>query len=98
MRLRLRSWRLPLAVASAACSRPAGWPCGVEPAGSEITAPGTDWWYFVVTAAPVVYGDFMPISTGGHVVGVCVIIGGIVTLTLLCTQLATALETMRASA
>jgi voltage-gated potassium channel len=70
----------------------------VEPAGSEITAPGTYWWYFVVTAATVGYGDFMPISTGGHVVGVCVIIGGIVTLTLLFTQLATALETMRASA
>jgi voltage-gated potassium channel len=39
----------------------------------------------------------MPVSTGGHVVGVCVIIGGIVTLTLLFTQLATALETMRAA-
>jgi voltage-gated potassium channel len=98
VRLRLRSWRLPLAVASAVFTTSwlAMWL--VEPAGSEITAPGTYWWYFVVTAATVGYGDFMPISTGGHVVGVCVIIGGIVTLTLLFTQLATALETMRASA
>jgi voltage-gated potassium channel len=57
VRLRLRSWRLPLAVASAVFTTSwlAMWL--VEPAGSGITAPGTYWWLFVVTAAMVGYGD-----------------------------------------
>src|SRR3712207_2393264 len=67
----------------------------VEPAGSEITAPGTYWWYFLVTAATVGYGDVFPVSTGGRVVGAYVIVGGIVTLTPLFTQLAAALQSVR---
>ncbi|SDY56105.1 Ion channel [Modestobacter sp. DSM 44400] len=55
----------------------------VEPAGSEIVTPGNYWSYFVVTAATVGYGDFFPVSAAGHVVGAYVIVGGIVTLTLL---------------
>ena len=51
--------------------------------------------YFVVTSATVGHGAFFPVSTGGHLVGVYVIVGGIVTLTLLFTELATALQTAR---
>ena len=94
-RLRLRGWRLPLAVAVFVFLT--SW-LGMwlsEPAGSEIVLPGTYWWYFVVTSATVGYGDFFPVSTGGRVVGLYVIVGGIVTLTLLFTQLANALQSVR---
>ena len=95
LRLRLRGWRLPLAVALSVflTSWLAMWL--LEPAGSEIVLPGTYWWYFVVTSATVGYGDFFPTSTGGRIVGLYVIVGGIVTLTLLFTQLANALQSVR---
>ena len=95
LRLRLRGWRLPLAVALFVflTSWPAMWL--VEPAGSAIAQPGTYWWYFVVTAATVGYGDSFPTSIGGRIVGGYVIVGGIVTLTLLFTQLANALQSVR---
>src|SRR3712207_5605408 len=67
----------------------------VEPADSAIAEPGTYWWYFVVASATVGYGDVFPVSTGGRIVGIYVIVGGIVTLTLLFTQLATALQSVR---
>ena len=35
--------------------------------------------YFVVTSATVGHGAFFPVSTGGHLVGVYVIVGDIVT-------------------
>jgi voltage-gated potassium channel len=95
VRLRLRGWRLPLAVAGFVflSSWLAMWL--IERAGSEIVLPSTYWWYFVVTSATVGYGDFFPTSTGGRIVGVYVIVGGIVTLTLLFTQLANALQSIR---
>jgi Ion channel len=69
-------------------SRLLGWclPCAVilvEPAGSEITAPGIAWWYVVVTAATVGHGDLFPVSAAGHMVGTSVVVGGTVALTLL---------------
>src|SRR5688572_25220927 len=67
----------------------------VEPAGSEIVAPRTYWWYFVVTSATVGYGDVFPETSGGRLVGIYVIVGGIVTLTLLFTRLADALQSVR---
>jgi hypothetical protein len=67
----------------------------VEPADSEITAPGNYWWYFVVTAATVGYGDLFPVSGAGRLVGTYVIVGGIVTLTLLFTRLADHLQSVR---
>lgn len=67
----------------------------VEPADNRITDPANYWWYFVVTAATVGYGDFFPVSNAGHVVGVYVIVGGIVTLTLLFTQLADYIQSIR---
>ena len=95
LRLRLRGWRLPLVVALFVflSSWLAMWL--VEPGDSGITAAGTYWWYFVVTSATVGYGDVFPVSTGGRLVGLYVIVGGIVTLTLLFTQLANALQSVR---
>jgi voltage-gated potassium channel len=95
LRLRLHGWRLPLAVAAFvfASSWLAMWL--VEPAATGITEPGTYWWYFVVTSATVGYGDVFPSSPAGRIVGLYVIVGGIVTLTLLFTQLASALQSVR---
>ncbi|WP_113705315.1 ion channel [Nonomuraea lactucae] len=64
----------------------------VEPADSVIVEPGNYWWYFVVTASTVGYGDVFPRSAAGHVVGAYVIVGGIATLTTVFTRLTTTLE------
>jgi Trk K+ transport system NAD-binding subunit len=63
-----------------------------EPAGSAIADPANYWWYFVVTAATVGYGDLYPESAAGHAVGVYVIVGGIATLTTVFARLSTSLE------
>lgn len=94
-RLRLRGWRLPLGVAAVVFLTSWLAMALVEPSGSEIVAPATYWWYFVVTSATVGYGDVFPVSGGGRLVGVYVIVGGIVTLTLLFTRLAEALQSVR---
>jgi voltage-gated potassium channel len=95
LRARLRGWRLPLVVAVLVfvSSWLALWV--IEPGGSDIVQPGTYWWYFVVTSATVGYGDVFPETVGGRVVGAYVIVGGIVTLTLLFTRLADALQSVR---
>ncbi|MGY1829227.1 NAD-binding protein [Geodermatophilus sp. SYSU D01180] len=95
LRARLSGWRLPLAVIGLVFLTSWAAMALLEPAGSGIAAPGTYWWYFVVTAATVGYGDLYPASVAGRVVGAYVIVGGIVTLTLLFTELATALQTAR---
>jgi voltage-gated potassium channel len=95
MRVRLPGWRLPLAVAVVVFLTSWAAMAVVEPAGTGIASPGTFWWYFVVTAATVGYGDVYPASTGGRVVAAYVIVGGIVTLTLLFTQLSAALQSVR---
>jgi voltage-gated potassium channel len=95
LRVRLAGWRLPLVVALGVFLSSWLMMALVEPAGSEIVAPRTYWWYFVVTSATVGYGDVFPTSTPGRLVGVYVIVGGIVTLTLLFTRLAEALQTVR---
>jgi voltage-gated potassium channel len=92
---RLHGWRLPLVVIVVVFLT--SWPAMalVEPAGSGIAEPANYWWYFVVTAATVGYGDFFPSTTAGHLVGVYVIVGGIVTLTLLFSRLADYLQAAR---
>ena len=92
---RLLGWRLPLAVIVLVFLTSWLAMALVEPADNDIAAPGNYWWYFVVTAATVGYGDFFPVSTAGHVVGTYVIVGGIVTLTLLFTRLADYLQSVR---
>ena len=95
VRTRLRGWRLPLTVAFVVFCTSWAAMALLESADSEIAAPGTYWWYFVVTSATVGYGDFFPVTTGGRIVGLYVIVGGIVTLTLLFTQLASGLQSVR---
>lgn len=90
-----RVWVLPLMIIVLVFAT--SWPLMVlaEPASNSLTAPENYWWYFVVTAATVGYGDFFPVSTGGHLVGVYVVVGGIVSLTTLFTRLAGAIENAR---
>lgn len=95
LQTRLSGWRLPLAITLFvfATSWPLMWLA--EPSSSEITQPGNYWWYFLVTASTVGYGDFFPTTAAGHVVGAYVIVGGIVTLTILFTQLATYVQAVK---
>ena len=95
VRTRVTGWRVPLVVVVFVflTSWLAMWL--LEPAGSPLTRSDHYWWYFVVTAATVGYGDFFPQSAGGRVVGAYVIVGGIVTLTVLFTQLADHLQSIR---
>ena len=94
-RLRLSGWRLPLVVALFVFVTSWLAMALLEPAGSDIADAGTYWWYFLVTAATVGYGDVFPSSPGGRIVGAYVIVGGIVTLTLLFTRLSEALQSVR---
>lgn len=88
----LGSWLTPFVVVVFVFAT--SWPLMalVEPAGSAVVQPGNYWWYFVVTAATVGYGDLYPQSGGGHAVGAYVIVGGIATLTTVFTKLASLLD------
>lgn len=93
--IRLSGWKLPLAIVVFVFWTSWLLLALVEPSSNEITRPANFWWYFLVTAATVGYGDFFPTSTGGHLVGGYIIIGGIVTLTTLFTQLAGYVQTSK---
>jgi voltage-gated potassium channel len=95
VRGRLTGWRLPLTIVLFVFLTSWLAMSLVEPDENQITDPANYWWYFVVTAATVGYGDFFPASTAGHVIGAYVIVGGIVTLTLLFTQLADYIQSIK---
>jgi voltage-gated potassium channel len=95
LHVRLSGWKLPLAIVVFVFWTSWLLLALAEPATNEITRPANFWWYFLVTAATVGYGDFFPTSTGGRLVGAYIIIGGIVTLTTLFTQLAGYVQTSR---
>jgi Trk K+ transport system NAD-binding subunit len=90
-----RTWILPSAVIALVFLT--SWPLMAlaEPPGNPIADPGVYWWWFVVTAATVGYGDVYPQTLSGHLVGAYVITGGIVTLTTLFTRLAGAIESAK---
>ncbi|OQO92704.1 ion transporter [Saccharomonospora piscinae] len=88
------SWATPVIVILGVFAT--SWPLmALAEPGNELTEPANYWWYFVVTASTVGYGDFYPESAAGHAVGVYVIIGGIVALTTVFTKLASVLEKVR---
>ncbi|MCO1577239.1 NAD-binding protein [Crossiella sp. SN42] len=91
----LSSWATPAAVIVFVFAT--SWPLMAlaEPAGSALVQPANYWWYFVVTAATVGYGDLYPESGWGHLVGAYVIVGGIAALTTVFTKLASVLEQAR---
>lgn len=91
----LNSWATPVAVIVFVFVT--SWPLMTlaEPDGTELVRPENYWWYFVVTASTVGYGDFFPQTGAGHAVGTYVIVGGIATLTTLFTKLASVIETAR---
>lgn len=62
---------------------------------SRIVDPDVYWWWFLITASTVGYGDFYPAGVGGHLVGVYVVIGGIATLTTVFTRIAELIENAR---
>ncbi|MEY7970804.1 ion channel [Saccharomonospora xinjiangensis] len=91
----LTSWATPVFVIAFVFLT--SWPLMTlaEPEGSELVQPANYWWYFVVTAATVGYGDFYPETPMGHIVGGYVIVGGIAALTTVFTKLASMLEKAR---
>ncbi|RZQ61949.1 NAD-binding protein [Amycolatopsis suaedae] len=94
-RLAALNWAAPILVILFVFAT--SWPLmtWAEPADSDLVSPPNYWWYFVVTAATVGYGDFFPKTGAGHVVGVYVIVGGIVTLTTVFAKLAGVVERTR---
>jgi len=66
-----------------------------EAPGAAIAQPENYWWWFLITAATVGYGDFFPVTLGGHLVGGYVVVGGIATLTALFARLSAAMEKAR---
>ncbi|MBG0818088.1 ion channel [Planomonospora sp. ID82291] len=88
----LSAWWTPVAVFGVVFAT--SWPLMAlaEPPGSRIVEPANYWWYFVVTAATVGYGDFSPTSDAGRAVGAYVIVGGIATLTTVFTRLTAVME------
>jgi voltage-gated potassium channel len=66
-----------------------------EPAGAALVRPENYWWWFLVTCATVGYGDYVPTTFGGHVVGLYVIVGGVATLTTLFAQLSLVFDHVR---
>jgi voltage-gated potassium channel len=95
LRSRVHGWRAALAVGLFVfgTSWLAMWLA--EPASNGITAPQNYWWWFLVTGSTVGYGDFFPETAAGHVVGGYVIVGGIATLTILFTELASHIQSVR---
>ncbi|MGB3438216.1 MAG: ion channel [Actinophytocola sp.] len=88
----LSSWATPVIVVVVVFAT--SWPLMTlaEPAENAIVEAGNYWWYFVVTASTVGYGDHYPTTALGHVVGTYIIVGGIATLTTVFTKLASVLE------
>jgi voltage-gated potassium channel len=95
LRARVHGWRAALAVGLFVfgTSWLAMWLA--EPTSNGITEPQNYWWWFLVTGSTVGYGDFFPETGVGHLVGGYVIVGGIATLTILFTELAGHIQSVK---
>ena len=69
---RLRGWRLYVLMLAAVFV--IAWVIMLiaEPSSATITRPKNFWWWFLVTAFTVGYGDFTPVSLAGRIAGVLV--------------------------
>lgn len=81
------TWQTPLLVFAVVFSSSWALMALVETT-SDIADPGQYWWWFLITASTVGYGDLYPETTGGRIVGAYVVLGGVVTLTTLFTHIA----------
>lgn len=74
---RIRGWRLYLLMLTAVFG--IGWVVMLicEPSTATITRPGNYWWWFFVTAFTVGYGDYSPVSLGGRIAGMLVMVTAI---------------------
>jgi voltage-gated potassium channel len=89
-----QSWLLPVVVAVTVFLTSWGLLALVEP-DNPMVAPGRYWWYFLVTASTVGYGDFYPSTLPGRLVGAFVVGGGIATLTIIFTRISALIENAR---
>ncbi|HEY9392773.1 MAG TPA: ion channel, partial [Nocardioides sp.] len=85
------AWVLPLAIIGFVFVT--GWIAMalVQP-GSDIVRPTNYWWWFLVTATTVGYGDLFPETTGGRLVGAYVVFGSITTLAILFSRISAIIE------
>jgi voltage-gated potassium channel len=91
---RQQSWLLPLAVAGFVFVT--GWlMMTLAQPGTDIAQPRNYWWWFLITAATVGYGDLFPETFGGRLVGAYVVVGGIVTITMIFARVAGTIENAR---
>lgn len=89
-----RTWLPPVAVFAFVFVT--SWPLlALAEPGSAVIRVQNYWWWFIVTASTVGYGDLAPQTPMGRAVGGYVIVGGIATLTALFTQLAAKIERTR---
>lgn len=65
-----------------------------EPPGAAVVRADVYWWWFAGTITPAAIGpgEHYPTTTAGQFIGLYVIVGGIVTITMLFTRLAGAIE------
>ncbi|MBG6094031.1 ion channel [Nocardioides luteus] len=85
------AWVLPLAIICFVFVT--GWiAMAVAQPGSDIVHPANYWWWFLVTATTVGYGDFFPETTGGRLVGAYVVFGSITTLAILFSRISAIIE------
>ncbi|MEU0314787.1 ion channel [Nocardioides sp. NPDC006273] len=85
------AWVLPLAITGFVFVT--GWiAMALAQPGSEIAQPANYWWWFLVTATTVGYGDFFPETTGGRLVGAYVVFGSITTLAILFSRISAIIE------
>lgn len=88
------SWLLPVAVVVFVFVT--GWVLmALVAPDSRIVDPDIYWWWFLITASTVGYGDFAPTGVGGHLVGGYVVVGGIATLTTVFARIAELIENAR---
>jgi voltage-gated potassium channel len=85
------AWGLPLAIIGFVFIT--GWiAMALTQPGSDIVHPTNYWWWFLITATTVGYGDFFPETTGGRIVGAYVVFGSITTLAILFSRISAIIE------